>query len=252
MIRIFSGFLLILLLSSYNVAQTANEISEKPLYRPTGNEAALVGSISVEGPIPMRRRIDMSADPICLELNPKPETDDVIVSENRLRNAFVYLKSDALQWSRFELPASEITLQHINCVYSPHVLGLRVGQTLRIINADPTHHNTHPTPRNNQEWNVSQSYGGDGLGKTFSREEVLIPVKDNAHPWERAFVAVLSHPFFAVSDDFGRFEIRGVPPGTYKLVVWHERFGEQQLEVTVVPNEIRNADFTFATEKKKP
>lgn len=250
--RIVSGFLVMLLLSTYVVAQSSNEISEKPLYRPAGNEATLVGSISVEGAVPMRKRIDMSADPVCLDLNRKPETEDVIVNDNRVPNAFIYLKSDVLQSFRFELPVAELTLQHINCMYSPHVLGVRAGQTLRILNSDPTHHNTHPTPKYNPEWNVSQPQGADALPKTFLRDEVLIPVKDNAHPWERAFIAVLSHPFFAVSDDFGRFEIRGVPPGTYKLFIWHEGFGTQQLEVTLVPNEIRSADFTFDPAKRQP
>jgi hypothetical protein len=249
MTRIFSGFLLILLFNSYLVAQTANEISEQPLYRPTGNEATLVGTISVEGAIPARKRIDMTADAICLEINREPETEDVIVKDNRVRNTFVYLKSDVLQSFRFELPTSDVTLQHINCTYSPHVLAMRVGQTLRIVNADPTPHNTHPTPRYNPEWNASQPQGAEALPKTFLRDEVLVPFKDNMHAWEKAYVAVLSHPFFAVSDDFGRFEIRGVPPGTYKLVIWHEGFGTKQVEVTLVPNEIRNADFTFNTEK---
>jgi hypothetical protein len=53
-----------------------------------------------------------------------------------------------------------------------------------------------------------------------------------------------------VSDEFGRFEIRGLPPGSYTLVVWHERLGEQQLEMTLVSGEIRNADFTFDADKK--
>jgi len=86
--------------------------------------------------------------------------------------------------------------------------------------------------------------------KTFSHPEVLIPFKDNQHPWEKAYVAVMDHPFFAVSDESGRFEIRGLPPGTYTLVVWHERLGEQELEITVAPGEIRNADFTFDADKK--
>jgi hypothetical protein len=60
----------------------------------------------------------------------------------------------------------------------------------------------------------------------------------------------MAHPFFAVSDESGRFEIRGLPPGTYKLVVWHERLGEQELEITVTPGETRNADFTFDADKK--
>jgi hypothetical protein len=86
--------------------------------------------------------------------------------------------------------------------------------------------------------------------KIFTRPEQLIPFKDNQHPWEKAYVAVMDHPFFAVSDEFGRFEIHGLPPGTYTLVVWHELLGEQQVEITIAPGENRNADFTFDADKK--
>ena len=87
--------------------------------------------------------------------------------------------------------------------------------------------------------------------KTFARADVLIPIKDNHHPWERAYVGVMDHPFFAVSDKLGKFEIRGLPAGTYKLVAWHEEFGEQELEVTLVPGEIRSADLTFDVAKRR-
>ena len=86
--------------------------------------------------------------------------------------------------------------------------------------------------------------------KIFTRPEMFIPFKCNQHPWEKAYVSVMDHPFFAVSDGLGRFEIRGLPPGSYTLVVWHERLGEQQVEITLSPGENRNADFTFDADKK--
>ena len=86
--------------------------------------------------------------------------------------------------------------------------------------------------------------------KTFIRPELLIPFKDNQHPWQRAYLGVMVHPFFAVTDEFGRFQISGLPPGSYTLVVWHEKLGEQQVEITVAPGEIRNADFTYDADKK--
>lgn len=240
-------FLISLRLSA---AQTPTQSPEKPLYNSTGNEVTVTGTINVTGTIPERRRIDMSADPVCIQLNLQPRLDDLLVSNNKLQNAFVYLKSDFLNAHRFTVPDSDVVLVQRNCYYSPRVLGLRVGQNLQIINGDTTVHNVHPTPKLNQEWNYSHAPDSPPFVKAFSRAEVLIPFKDNHHPWEKAYVAVMDHPFFAVSDEQGRFEIRGLPPGTYTLVVWHERLGEQELEITVTPGELRNADFTFDADKK--
>ena len=227
----------------------AQEI-EKPLYNPTGNEATVTGTINVTGTILPPRRIDMMADPVCVEINLKPTLDDLIVRDGKLQDAFIYLTGESLKSYRFAVTDSDVELQHRNCYYSPHVLGLRVGQNLRIVNNDPTTHNTHPTPRANAEWNQSAPAGSPPLVRRFSHAEILIPFKDNQHPWERAFVAVMDHPFFAVSNEFGRFEIRGLPAGTYTLVVWHERLGEHKVEITLAPGEIRNADFTLDADKK--
>ena len=229
---------------------TAAQETEKPLYNPTGNEATVTGTIIVTGTIFPPRRIDMTADPVCIQLNFKPTLDDLIVRDGKLQDAFIYLTGESLKSYRFAVPESDVELQHRNCYYSPHVLGVRVGQNLRIVNSDPTTHNTHPTPKVNAEWHQSAPPDSPPFVKKFNRAEVLIPFKDNQHPWERAYVAVMNHPFFAVSNEFGTFEIRGVPPGTYTLAVWHARFGEQTVELTVAPGEIRNADVTFDTDKK--
>ena len=269
-VSILSFLLVIALLVGANVAsQTPSQSPDKPLYHPTGSEATIVGTISVKGPIPKPRRFDMFADPVCIKLNDNPETEDFVTTADKLANAFVYVKGDLLAVYRFPLPDSAATLERKDCRFSPHVMGLRVGQTLSIVNVDPTTHNTHPTPKLNREWNHSQSPQGDPIIKTFTREEVLIPfkcnqpiektfarsevlipVKCNQHPWEKGYVAVLNHPFFAVSDGFGNYEIRGVPPGTYTLAVWHEILGWQEVEVSVMPSEVRKADFSFDSAKK--
>lgn len=244
--------LIVLLLISLRLtaAQTPTESAEKPLYNASGNEATVTGAINVTGTIPMAKRLDMSADPVCIQQNNKPRLDDLLVRDGKVQNAFVYLKSEFLNTHRFALPDIDVVLVQRNCYFSPRVVGMRVGQNLQVINSDPTVHNVHPTPKYNQEWNQTHPPNALPIVKTFSRAEVLIPFKDNQHPWEKAYVAVMDHPFFAVSDESGRFEIRGLPPGTYTLVVWHERLGEQELEITVAAGEIRTADFTFDADKK--
>jgi len=243
-------FTILAVLGAHASLQDPANTSEKPLYRPYGNEASVVGTIRVTGKLPPPKLIDMSADPVCVQRSKTPKVEWVVSTQQKLQNAFVYIKEgDALKLYRFEVPESEVVLQHKNCRYAPHVVGVRTGQRLSFVNGDPTTHNTHPTPKFNLEWNMSQAAGGPPLIKTFARAEVAIPFKDNQHPWEKAYVAVLDHPFFAVSDKLGNFEIRGLPIGTYKLVVWHEVLGEQEMEITLVPGETRKIDFTFDVDK---
>lgn len=238
------------LISSQSSAQDPVE-PQKPLYQPKGDEANLTGTINVKGTIPKPLQIDMSADPVCQQLNSKPETDHLIANENKLANAFVYVKNRELfQVYRFEEPDTEEVLERRNCRFMPHIIGLRVGQPFSIVNADRTYHNIHPTPKLNHEWNQTQPPGSAPLRKAFHRAEVIIPVKCNQHPWEKAYIAVMDHPFFAVSDANGNFEIRGLPHGTYTLAVWHEQLGEQEMELTLVAGETRRVDFTFEAKKK--
>ena len=234
----------ILCLVQFAVAQ---EATDKPLYQLAGNEATITGTINVTGTVPKPRRFDTAADPVCMQ---RIYTEDLIVNENMVQNAFVYVKSESLAKYRFAMPESDVVLVQRNCQMSPHVLGVRTGQKLQIVNADQTTHNVHPTPKYNREFNQTHPPDVPPIIKSFDHAEVSIPFKDNQHPWEKAYVAVMDHPFFAVTDEFGRFEIRGLPPGIYLLVVWHERLGEQQVEIAVAPNEIRNADFMLDADKK--
>src|SRR5262249_55955173 len=104
----------------------------------------------------------------------------------------------------------------------------------------------HPLPRINQEWNESQPPKGDVKTKRFSQEEFPpILFKCNVHPWMRAWVAVVSHPFFGVTGDDGSFTLRDVPAGEYTVQAWHEKYGTQELQVKVEAKQTQTADFTF-------
>jgi len=233
---------MLLLLS---VLLSLQEPTEKPTYFPTGNEANVTGTITLKGMPPTPKLIDMTADPVCPDISRKPTTESAITNRGRLANVFIYVKGDRLNAYRFAVPESDVILNQRACYFEPHVLGVQVGQNLRILNSDPTFHNVHPTPKLNPEWNQTQVADAPPMVKTFRRAEVMIPIKCNQHPWMKAYLGVLDHPFFAVSNSSGKFEIRGLPAGTYKLVVWHEVFGEQEIEITLVPGESHNADFTF-------
>lgn len=205
--------------------------------------ATITGVVSFEGTPPKPAKLDMSQDPACASKGPNV-SETVVVDNGKLANVFVYVK-DGLGNRTFPAPSEAVTLDQDGCRYHPHVLGVVAGQTVRILNSDNTTHNIHPTPKDNREWNESQAPKGAPLEKSFARQEVLIPVKCNQHPWMKMYIGVVKNPFFAVTAKDGKFELKGLPPGTYKVGAIHEKFGEQEMDVTVGPKESKAADFSF-------
>jgi plastocyanin len=191
-------------------------------------------------------------------------TDDTIVKDGKLANTFVYIKEGSVEGGKkigdysWPTPTTAAKLDQNGCHYAPHVLGVQVNQKIDITNSDATQHNIHWTPKLNPEWNQSQANGAPPIEKSFSRAEVLVPVKCNQHPWMKGYIGVLKHPLFAVSSDTGAFEIKGVPPGTYTVVAWREGGAngeEKTMQVTVPANGSAKADFAFggaATSSTKP
>ena len=227
----------------------------KTPYKSRGNEATLIGYVTVKGKTAEPRRIDMSADPICLANgyadSYQAYTEYVLRNGDKLENVFIYFKSgEALRLLSFETPTEPVVLRRQNCRFTPRVIGVRVRQPFSIENNDPTTHNTHPMPKNNREWNTSQPPSSAPLLTKFEHAEFAIPIRCNQHPWEKAYVSVFDHPFFATSDAFGRYQISAIPAGRYHVVAWHEKLGEQETEITLVPGEVRNLDFVFAGDAK--
>src|SRR5262249_25582300 len=164
----------------------------------------------------------------------------------RLANVLVYVQSEELDKYRFNVPSSEVALTHKRCELVPRVLGIQVGQKLVMRSDDEvrTIHNYNVVAKHNDSSNNSSSPGQGPIERTFTNSEVVIPVRDNQHPWERAYIGVFTHPFFAVSGQDGGFRINGLPPGEYTIVAWHEKLGERTLKVTIGPKESKSVNFT--------
>lgn len=189
----------------------------------------------------------MSANPACERENHKPAlTQQVVVNGNgTLRNTFVWVKS-GLPDARWEPPAEAAHLDQEGCIYTPHVLGVMVGQHLEIGNSDSVNHNVHAEASVNAAWNKSQPPRAEKMVKSFDRQEVMVPVTCGVHPWMRAYIGVSAHPFFAVTGDDGSFALTGLPTGTYTLEAVHETYGRKELQVTVGPRERKEVEFTYA------
>jgi plastocyanin len=226
-------------------AATAGEEKKAAAAAPTPIDQSTVGSVSgvvkYAGAAPKPVKIDMSQDPACKGSN---TVETLVVNSGNLENAFVYVK-DGLGSRTFEVPKEPVTLDQQGCRYHPHVIGIMTGQTLKVLNSDPTTHNIHPTPKDNREWNESQPPKAAAIEKSFAREEMMLPVKCNQHPWMKMYINVVKSPFFAVTDKDGKYTLKGLPPGTYTIAVVQEKLGEQTQQIAVGPKESKTADFTM-------
>src|SRR5579862_7123231 len=132
---------------------------------------------------------------------------------------------------------------------------------------DPLCAKAHPTPATTEDVVVGPGgglanvvvYVSDGLTshnfqppqqpavleQTVAREEIAVPVKCNVHPWMKGYIAVFKHPYFAVTDKNGNFEVKDLPPGSYTITAWQEKLGTQVQKVTVGAGEAKTLDFTF-------
>lgn len=213
-------------------------------------DMSTVGSVSgvvkLDGAAPKFKPINMTADPYCVKANSAPAFPDQVVTGdgNTLANVVVYVKTGAEGYS-FPTPSDSVTLDQKNCMYTPHVVALMVGQTLSVVNSDDTTHNIHPTPADNREWNKSQPPKAPSITDTFARPEVAIPVKCNVHPWMKSYIAVMANPYYAVTDKDGKFELKNLPPGTYTIEAWQEKYGVVDQTVTIGAKEAKTSDFTF-------
>ena len=212
--------------------------------------ATIRGTMHLNGSAPGPVEIDMGMDPGCTISTKQPNFSQqyVVGKSGGLGNVYVYVRS-GLEGSNFAAPATPVILDQRGCRYEPHVLALMTGQTLRVLNSDPTMHNVHAQPNtpSNSQWNMSQMPKGAPIETTFHDPEVMMPFKCNQHPWMKAFVNVSANPFYAISDANGNFEIKGLPPGEYTIAAVHEAAGEQTQKITVGAKETKTADFTFVS-----
>ena len=213
----------------------------------------ITGTVKYEGKVPPMKALKMAADPICdgKHKDAPARSEWLIVGDSgELKNAFVWIKEGA---DNYPAPEEHAVLDQNGCIYSPHVLGVQVGQVVDILNTDGTLHNVHSLPKLNPQFNIAMPKFKKKKEVTFTKQEMMFPIKCDVHPWMKCYVAVVNHPFFDVTGEDGNFKISGLPAGKYTLEVWHEKLGTKSVSVTVadVDGATETVDFTLTRQKKK-
>lgn len=204
------------------------------------------GTITYTGKVPTLKPITMDADPVCASKHSAPVPSEALVLGvgNTMANVMVRVKSAGS--GSFPAPAAPVVIDQKGCQYSPHVVGLMVGQTLKLRNSDGLLHNVHALPKVNTPFNMAMPANRTEADTKFGKEEGMFLVKCDVHPWMAAYVGVFANPYFAVSGKDGKFSIPTLPAGTYELEAWHEKLGMKTASVTVTADKAATADFAFA------
>ncbi|MGH7455081.1 MAG: carboxypeptidase regulatory-like domain-containing protein [bacterium] len=208
--------------------------------------SAIIGRAFFQGKAPAPKLISMNQDRACMqEGGAQAHSEEAVIDpDGALANVFVYVK-DGLSRRRYAISTTPVILDQHRCRYVRHVFGIQVGQTLKILNSDPTFHNVHAAAEKNRAFNLGMSKVEKVKTRTFDRVEVMIPIRCNVHPWMIAYAGVLAHPFYSVTDTAGGFKLSALPAGEYEIEAWHELFGTLLQKIKLAEAETTTIDFTF-------
>jgi plastocyanin len=205
------------------------------------------GVVVFEGAPPERLPLQRFTDPLCAKVERLSE--DVIVTDGKLKDVLVRIKPGTAA----NKPAAAVApavIDQRDCMYTPRVVGVVVGQQVAIRNSDATFHNVHGTVAGAQQWNKPASPGDpalvlDGPGHAGD----VIDLVCDVHPWMHAYVVAQDNPAFAVTGADGAFELTGLAPGSYTVEAWHPTLGLRSQTVKVGKT-VAAARFAFKLETK--
>ena len=209
--------------------------------------ATVTGTVKYEGKVPNLRPADMGADPDCAAKHSEPVQNEMLVlgDGNTMANIFVKVKS-GLPDKQYTAPSEAAVLDQKGCRYVPHVMGVMVGQEIKILNSDGLMHNVHALPEVNKQFNMAMPASRTEATHTFTKAEGVFKIKCDVHPWMGAWVAVMTHPYFDVTGTDGKFSISDLPAGTYEIEIWHEKLKTMTQKVTVGDGDTKTVDFTMS------
>jgi plastocyanin len=240
--------------TAQQTAETGTEpaaptVQEGAQSAPAFDSSSITGTVTFDGEAPALRPLDMTAEAVCHEKHggkPAPNEALVLGTGNTMGNIMVWVSKGLPAGQTWPAPETPVVLDQDGCVYKPHVMGIMVGQTYRILNSDGILHNIHTLPQINPAFNRGQPATVKEMTTTFPKPENMFQVKCDVHPWMSAYIGVFTHPFFSVTSTDGKFTISGLDAGSYEITAWHERLGTQTASITVATNETKNQNFTFA------
>lgn len=205
---------------------------ENPKAAPVGPTQTVRGTVLVTGNLPAPKQLQLPLT--CQQGSTGPTTaNDVLIKDGRVQNVLVRVIKGHESLPTGAVPSTPVELDQRGCVYHPRLVVARVGQDVVFINSDPIFHNVKSFSTKNAVFNFAMPNKGQRVTKRFTAPEISLQTKCSVHPWMGAYIAVVDHPYVAVTNERGEFEIPGLPAGHYTLEFWHEVFGTQTQTIDV-------------------
>jgi hypothetical protein len=209
------------------------------------------GRVRLLGDSPPARILPLDA-PCAREYKELPRTRFLLTgAHDGLADVVVYI-SAGLQSSKWTPAQERLELKETRCLIEPYVSAVQTHQHVAIRNEDDMLHNILADGRRNVPSNHASFPKTLPMDLAFATPEFFIPLKCDVHPWEIAYVSVIEHPFFAVTDKDGGFRIAGVPSGSYTLTARHRLAGTSSAEIQVRAGEPSTVEFTLEVPKYRP
>ncbi len=180
------------------------------------------GTVKWSGPEPHLSTFPITKDPqICDPDSHKVRDLErlVIGPEGGVANTVVYIKSIS-SGKDFDLPPARRFLNQHLCRYEPHILLVPQHAVLQMKSSDATLHTIHMDGA--ASYNLPVPFVNQTIARNLDSAGLVHLKCNGGHVWMNAEMFVAPHPYYAVTDESGRFELTDVPPGTYQLVAWHE------------------------------
>jgi choline dehydrogenase-like flavoprotein len=190
------------------------------------------GTVKWTGPIPHLTPVAINKDPQICDPNSKKTRDLerlVIGPQAGVANTVVFLK-DISRGKAMDLPQQRRFLDQRLCRYEPHILLVPANSELQMKSSDATLHTVH------MDGAATYNLPFPFINQTTARKMPtvgLVSLRCNGgHTWMNAEMFVVPHPYYAVTDESGKFELSDVPPGEYQVVAWHEGWSVMRQEAT--------------------
>lgn len=214
--------------------------------KPAAGTGAILGRVSYLGTPPKAKPINFGPEKKCHDAHTTQPTDEtlVVAGDGAIRWALVHVVGRVP--GEYPPPTTPAVLDQKGCIFLPHVLAVRAGQPIDVLNSDEVAHNVRCESLRNPAVNFILPTKGGSQSIHFDLEEVGMKLKCDIHFWMNGYVHALRHPFFYVTEADGWFKIENLPPGDYKLEAWQEKLGKQNEKVVVKDGEVLTVNFEFA------
>ncbi len=233
---------LVLFFSNTKDATAVYEVGE------VSNGGSIAGTVKFAGELPKIAPLTVDKDQDACGHDSVPYEALLVSSDKNVETAVVSI-TNILRGKDFNELGENVTLDQKGCVFVPHVLMIPPKSTIKLLNSDSVMHNLHSWSIKNTTFNEGVA-GGGTLPKTFEYPEI-VKITCDVHKWMNAWLIVQDNPYFSITDENGGFQIKDVPPGTFKVQVWQESLGKVTQEVTVKAGEETRVDFELKQKKKR-